>query len=71
MKIEEIDSKTDSELAYDLGQMRKQLFDLRFAAVAGSSANTAQIRVVRRSIARVHTVLHERANGIHGKASKQ
>jgi len=71
MKIDEIDSKTDSELAYDLGQMRKELFDLRFSAVAGSSSNTAQIQVIRRSIARVHTVLHERRNGIYGKAPKQ
>ena len=69
MKIDEIDSKTDSELAYDLGRMRKELFDLRFSAVAGSSSNTAQIEVTRRSIARVRTVLHERSTGVRGQES--
>ena len=61
MKIEEIRSKTESELSYDLESMRKELFDLRFKAAVDSSANTAKITLLRRSIARVHTVLHERA----------
>ena len=32
MKIEEVRSKTDSELEYEIGQMSQQLFELRFKA---------------------------------------
>ena len=64
MKIEEIRSKTDSELAYDLESLKKDLFNLRFKASIDSVGNTAQITLQRRAIARINTVLHERAIGI-------
>ena len=67
MKIEEVRSKTDSELAYDLEKMRKELFDLRFRATVDSSSNTAKITTLRRSIARVHTILHERQVQLRGQ----
>lgn len=67
MKIEEIRSKTDSELAYDLANMRRELFDLRFKAAVDSSASTAKITELKRSVARVQTVLHERAIGVRGQ----
>ena len=70
MNIEEIQAKTDSELDYDLAHMRKELFDLRFRAAIDSSANTAMITELRRSIARVHTVRHERNAGIRGQEPK-
>jgi len=61
MKIEEIRSKTDSELEYDMSKVKKELFDQRFRAAVDNSASPARIRELRRSIARIHTVLHERA----------
>lgn len=70
MKIEEVRSKTDTELAYDLDKMRKELFDLRFKSAVDNSANTAMISQLRRSIARVHTILHERTNGLQGQEPK-
>jgi len=69
MKIEEIRSKTDSELDYEQNQIKKELFGLRIKASAETLANSAQIRVLRRSVARIHTVLHERATGIRGQQS--
>jgi large subunit ribosomal protein L29 len=70
MKIEEIRSKTDSELDYDLAQVKKELFDLRMKASMESLANSARIRVLRRGVARINTVLHERATGIRGQESR-
>ena len=61
VKIEEVKSKTDSELAYELDKMKKELFELRFKSRTAGNASPARIRVLKRTIARVHTVRHERA----------
>lgn len=67
MKIEEVRSKTDSELDYDLAGLRKEMFDLRFRQSAETANNTKRIRTLRRAITRVTTVLHERKKGIRGQ----
>ncbi|MFT7484776.1 MAG: large subunit ribosomal protein L29 [Candidatus Paceibacteria bacterium] len=69
MNIEDIRSKTDSELDFELKSVKKELFGLRIKASAETLANSAQIRVLRRSIARMNTVLHERATGVRGQES--
>ncbi len=71
MKIEEIRSKTDTELDFDMGNMKKELFDLRFKTATSGVQSTAQIRNLRRSIARIQTVLHERSLGIRGQEAKE
>lgn len=60
MKIEEIRGKTNDELEYELAQLQKELFDRRFKSATETSTNPARIRQLRRAIARVHTVVHER-----------
>lgn len=70
MKIEDIRSKTDSELEFDLAEAKKELFGLRMKASTESLANSARITVLRRGIARINTVLHERANEIRGQESR-
>lgn len=70
MKIEDIRAKTDSELDYELNNIKKDLFETRFRASMGTDAKTGRIRVMRRSIARIQTVLHERATGVRGAAAK-
>ena len=67
MKIEEVRSKTDAELGYELESMKKELFDLRFRSATETTGNPARIRVLRRAIARINTVLHERTKGIRGQ----
>ena len=69
MKIEEIRSKTDSELEFDLGKIKKDLFDQRFRSSVDGSSSPAKINDLRRSIARIHTVLHERATSVRGQES--
>jgi large subunit ribosomal protein L29 len=70
MKIEDIRSKTDSELEFDIAEAKKELFGLRMKASTESLANSARITVLRRGIARINTVLHERANEIRGQESR-
>ena len=62
MKIEDIRSKTDSELEFDRNEAKKELFGLRMKASTETLANSSKIRELRRGIARINTVLHERAN---------
>ena len=70
MKIEEVRSKPNSELEFDLGNLKKELFDLRFRAATDSSASPARINQLRRAVARIQTVMHERTLGIRGQEAK-
>jgi large subunit ribosomal protein L29 len=67
MKIGEIRGKTDSELAFELAQIQRELFDRRFKSAAETSADPARIRQMRRAIARIHTILHERRQHVRGQ----
>ena len=61
MKASELKDKTPDQLRDELTQLKKTQFNLRFQAAAGQMNNTAQIRQVRRDVARVQTVLNEKA----------
>ena len=67
MKIEEVRSKNNTELEFDLGGLKKELFGLRFKNATDSSASPARIKQLRRSVARIQTVMHERTLGIRGQ----
>jgi large subunit ribosomal protein L29 len=67
MKIDEIRGKNDHELDYELTTRKKELFDLRFKSATQVLTNPARIRSLRREIARLATVLHERATGVRGQ----
>ena len=70
MKIDEVRSKTDAELEFDLRNMMKELFDLRIRAATENIQNPAQIKVLRRATTRIRTVLYERKTGVRGQESK-
>lgn len=57
MNAEDLRTKTQDELKDLLGDLKKQQFNLRFQRSQGQLENTAQIKAVRRSIARVKTFL--------------
>jgi large subunit ribosomal protein L29 len=67
MKIDEIRSKTNSELEFDLANLKKEMFGLRFKASTEASANPSRIRTLRREIARIKTLVNERAQQIRGQ----
>ncbi len=57
MKASDLRTKSADELKADLIELRKEQFNLRFQAASGQLENTARVRLVRRDIARVKTVL--------------
>lgn len=61
MKAEDLKTKTPDELAKTLADLKKQQFNLRFQKSQGQLENTAQMRIVRRDIARVRTFMGGKA----------
>jgi large subunit ribosomal protein L29 len=66
----ELKEKQDSELRFDVTQMSRELFDLRFKSSSEGLADPSRIRTLRREIARLKTMLHEREMGLRGAAPK-
>ncbi|MFQ5535364.1 MAG: 50S ribosomal protein L29 [Sphingomonadales bacterium] len=62
MKAFQFRDQTADELNDKLVELKKEAFNLRFQRATGQLENTARVRVVRRDIARVRTILRERAN---------
>ena len=60
MNIKEIREKSSDDLKKTMDEMKVELFDLRFARATGSIENPMRIRELKKSIARILTVLHER-----------
>jgi len=56
----ELRSLTDSELEQKLQEAYQELLNLRFRKATKQLDNTARIRVVRRDISRIKTVMRER-----------
>ena len=50
----------DTELVAKLGELKEELFNLRFQAATGVLENTARLGVLKRDVARVNTVLRTR-----------
>ncbi|MBV7395571.1 50S ribosomal protein L29 [Mameliella sediminis] len=61
MNAQELRDKTPDELRDQLVQLKKEAFNLRFQAATGQLENTARMREVRRSVARINTILNEKA----------
>ncbi|NMB35441.1 MAG: 50S ribosomal protein L29 [Firmicutes bacterium] len=60
MKTEEIRELTDQELQEKARELKGELFNLRFQMITGQLENKARLKIVRRSIARVKTIMRER-----------
>ena len=61
MKVKEIRELTTDEMLDQEKQLKEELFNLRFQLATGQLENTARIKEVRKSIARIKTVLREQA----------
>ena len=55
--VESLNAKTTAELAKELTDAKKELFNLRFQNATNQLDNTARIKEVRKNIARIQTVL--------------
>ncbi len=58
-KAEDFRAKSADELGNQLLSLKKEQFNLRFQRANGQVENTGRIRVLRRDIARIETVLTE------------
>jgi len=54
-------AKTDDQLSGDLGELKREAFNLRFQAATNQLERPARIKEVRRDIARIKTLQGERA----------
>ncbi|ANB57176.1 ribosomal protein L29 [Anoxybacillus sp. B7M1] len=60
MKAKEIRDLTTAEIEQKIKSLKEELFNLRFQLATGQLENTARIREVRKSIARMKTIVRER-----------
>ncbi len=61
MKAQELRDKTPDQLREELASLKKESFNLRFQQATGQLENTARMRTVKRDVARVNTILNEKA----------
>lgn len=57
-------AKTDDQLTEQLVALKKEQFNLRFQKASGQLENTARQGQVKKEIARIKTVLHERKSAV-------
>ncbi len=61
MNAQELKTKTPDQLRDQLAALKKEAFNLRFQQATGQLENTARMRAVRKDVARVKTVLNQKA----------
>jgi len=64
MKQSELKDKNVDQLNEQLSSLKKEAFNLRFQKASGQLENTARVRVVRRSIARILTILSSKTENV-------
>ena len=60
-KLGDLKVATDDQLSTQLGEMKREQFNLRFQAATGQLEKPARVREVRRTVARIKTLQGERA----------
>ena len=61
-KREDLSVKTDDQLATQLGELKREQFNLRFQAATNQLEKPSRVREVRRTIARIKTLQGQRSN---------
>ena len=67
MNANELREKSPDQLRDELVSLKKEAFNLRFQQATGQIENTARMRQVRRGVARVNTILNQKAAAAAGK----
>ncbi len=65
----ELRELSDEDLLGKLREAKEELFNLRFQAATGQLENNNRLKVVRKDIARIYTLMRERELGIETVAS--
>ncbi len=61
-KIDDLKVRTDDELATQLGELKREQFNLRFQAATNQLEKPSRVREVRRDIARIKTLQEQRSS---------
>jgi len=61
MKAEDLRQKSDDELGAQLLDLKNEAFNLRFQKASGQLEDVSRVRVVRRDIARIKTIMTSRS----------
>ena len=64
MKVKEFQALSSDELAKQLEEAHQELFNLRFRLVTRQLVNHREVRMVRKKIAQLKTIMTERELGI-------
>ena len=62
VKTSELRDLKSGEMETKLADAREELMKLRFQQVTGQLTDTSRLRILRREIARMQTILHEQAS---------
>lgn len=64
MNVDGLRELTSEDLVERLDEVKEEFFNLRFQNATGQLENFAQIKQIKREIARINTLVHERELGI-------
>jgi large subunit ribosomal protein L29 len=67
-RVDDLRTRTDDQLSEQLGDLKREQFNLRFQAATNQLEKPARIREVRRDIARIRTLQNQRASAATAKA---
>ncbi len=63
MKTADVRAMTIDQLDDEVLKLKKEQFNLRFQRATGQLENTSRVRVIRRDIARIKTIAHQKREG--------
>ncbi|WP_341214258.1 50S ribosomal protein L29 [uncultured Limimaricola sp.] len=66
LHAKELRDKSADQLRAQLVDLKKEAFNLRFQQATGQLENTARMRVVKRGVARINTILNQKAAAAAG-----
>ena len=67
-QIDDLKTRTDDQLVEQLAELKREQFNLRFQSATNQLEKPSRVREVRRTIARIKTLQHQRARAETAKA---
>ena len=71
MKTQELRDMSDEQLELSLKDVVKNLFHLRFQSATDRLETPSELLKAKKEVARIKTIMRERANGIRGQKTTQ
>ena len=67
-KASDLRAKSDDQLGEELGNLKREAFNLRFQSATNQLEKPSRVKEVRRTIARIKTLQNERARAVRASA---